>query len=347
MIFLMISSTHLNWQTIMTQMKKQSRQIIILFNVVSQFVSLKLKRKLIVMFSSEDFTFTNSQRVSSKRIVKSTKRAQTIRIETVRIKRAKIHERSIELLIFLIFETKHFESKNALFVNKHVFFQSDHFDLDSFINAVNITNSSISNQSFSESLVVDVLDFIHDLVSVFVFVFVSVSTSETEFTSTHQWLTRNIVLIDNHSTAAIILNIFDTSLSSSFIDSVSISSENLLFQITTITLQNFLERARRETRQQIRNVYSYDSIINQIVRSFFSEALSARSSHLLLYLFTTINVQISTSAIREIKQKRSIDKSRDRSRESDVEREIQRLWILSLSFSLSLFDSQQRSISRQ
>ncbi len=167
-------------------MKKQSRQIIILFNVVSQFVSLKLKRKLIVMFSSEDFTFTNSQRVSSKRIVKSTKRAQTIRIETVRIKRAKIHERSIELLIFLIFETKHFESKNALFVNKHVFFQSDHFDLDSFINAVNITNSSISNQSFSESLVVDVLDFIHDLVSVFVFVFVSVSTSETEFTSTHQ-----------------------------------------------------------------------------------------------------------------------------------------------------------------
>jgi hypothetical protein len=84
----------------MTQMKEQSQQIIILFNVVSQLASLKFKRKLIVMFSSEDFTFTNFQRVSSKKIVQSTKRAQTIRIKTIRVKKAKIHERSIEFLIF-------------------------------------------------------------------------------------------------------------------------------------------------------------------------------------------------------------------------------------------------------
>jgi hypothetical protein len=119
-------------------MKKQNRQIIILFNVVSQLVSLKLKRKLIVMFSNEDLTFTDSQRVSSKRIVKLTKQTQIIRIETIRIKKAKIHEKSIEFLISLIFETKHFESKSALFVNKHVFFQSNRFD--SFINVLSFTN---------------------------------------------------------------------------------------------------------------------------------------------------------------------------------------------------------------
>ncbi len=156
-------------------MKKQNRQIIILFIVVSQLVSsiTKLKRKLIVMFSSEDLTFTNSQRVSSKRVVKSTKRAQTTRIETIRIKKAKIHERSIEFLIFLIFETRLFESKSALFVNKHVFFQSNHFDFDSFINVVNITNLSISNQNSSESHVVTKSEIIYDSVDVFFSVFVS------------------------------------------------------------------------------------------------------------------------------------------------------------------------------
>jgi hypothetical protein len=133
-----------------------------------------------------------------------------------------------------------------------------------------------------------------------------------------------VTLIDNHSFAATVLNIFDTSLSSSFIDSISFFSENLFFQITTIILQNSLERARREARQQARNVYSYDSIINQIIRSFYSDALSAKSSHLLLYLFTVVSIQISISATREIKQKRETDRSRDRSRESDVEKDTSR-----------------------
>ncbi len=75
------------------------------------------------MFSfNEKLTITNNQRTSSKKIVKSTKRAQIIRIETMSIKRAKIHEKSIEFLIFLNFETTYFEKKNALFVNKHVLF---------------------------------------------------------------------------------------------------------------------------------------------------------------------------------------------------------------------------------
>ncbi len=133
-----------------------------------------------------------------------------------------------------------------------------------------------------------------------------------------------MILIDNHFLAAIVSNIFDTSLSSSFIDSISFFSENLSSQITTIILQNFLERARREVRQQARNVYSYDSIINQIVRSFYSDALSAEFSHLLLYLLTVVSIQISTSATREIRQKREIDRLRDRSRENDVERDISR-----------------------
>jgi hypothetical protein len=272
-------------------MKEQNRQIIILFNAVSQLVSsiTKLKRKMIVMFSSEDFTFTNSQRVSSKRVVKSTKRVQTIRIETARVKRAKIHEESIEFLNFLNFETTRFEQKDALFVNKHVSSQSN--SIDSFTNAHSFANLSISNQNSFESLIVVAFDL-------------------------------NLIFV-------IILNTFDTSLSSSFIDSVSsFFVENLFFQITTITLQISFERARRETRQQVRNVYSYDSIINQIVRSFFSDALSTKmSNHLLFYLFTTVSIQISTSAIREIKRKRDIDRSRDRFRESDVE-----TWIfLSLS----------------
>ncbi len=345
----MTSSAHLDWQAIMTQMIEQSRQIVTLFIVVSQLVSsiTKSKRKLIVMFSSEDFTFTNFQRVSSKRVVKSTKRAQTTRIETIKVKKAKIHEKSIEFLIFLIFETRHFESKNALFVNKHVFSQSDYFDFDLFINVVNIMNFSISNQSFFESLVVDVLDFTHDLVFIFVFVFVFVSIFKTKFISTHQWLTRNMILIDNHLIAAIIFNIFDTSFSSSFIDFVSFSNENLFFQITTIILQNFFERARREIRQQIKNAYSYNSIINQIMKSFFNETLLTKSNHLLFYLFTTINIQISTSTIKKIKQKRNIDKSRDKSRENDVERETQRTGIFSFSFSFSFLDFQQWSISRQ
>ncbi len=97
------------------QMKKQSRQIANFFNVVSQLVSFKFKRKLIVIFSSsEDFTFTNIQRVSNKRIVKSTKRAQIIWVEIVKIKRTIIHEKSIELLIFLNVETTLFEYKKRV-----------------------------------------------------------------------------------------------------------------------------------------------------------------------------------------------------------------------------------------
>jgi hypothetical protein len=192
-----------------------------------------------------------------------------------------------------------------------------------------------------------VLDFTHDLVFIFVFVFVFVSIFKTKFISTHQWLTRNMILIDNHLIAAIIFNIFDTSFSSSFIDFVSFSNENLFFQITTIILQNFFERARREIRQQIKNAYSYNSIINQIMKSFFNETLLTKSNHLLFYLFTTINIQISTSTIKKIKQKRNIDKSRDKSRENDVERETQRTGIFSFSFSFSFLDFQQWSISRQ
>ncbi len=167
-------------------MKKQSRQIIILFIVVSQLASsiTKFKRKLIVMFSSEDFTFTNFQRVSNKRVVKSTKRVQIIRIETIRIKRAKIHEKSIEFLIFLIFETKHFESRSALFVNKHVSLQLNHFDLVSFINVVSITNLNISNQSSSESHVVTKFEITYDFVDVFFSVFVS--AFEIEFNAANQ-----------------------------------------------------------------------------------------------------------------------------------------------------------------
>jgi hypothetical protein len=266
----------------MTQMREQSRQIATLSNAVSQLVSsiTKLKRKMIVMSSSEDLTFTNFQRVSSKRVVKSTKRAQTIRIETARVKRAKIHEESTESLISLNFETTRLEQKDALFVNKHVSLQSD--SIDSLTSVHSFANLSISNQSSSESFV---------------------------------------VVVAFNLTFATISNTFDTSLSLSFIDSVSsFFIENSLSQFTTIILQIFLERARRETRQQVRNVYSYDSIINQIVKSFFSDALSARmSNHLLFYLFTTVSIQISTSAIREVKRRRDIDRSRDRFRESDVE----------------------------
>jgi hypothetical protein len=49
---------------------------------------------------------------------------------------------------------------------------------------------------------------------------------------------------------------------------------------------------------------------------------------LLFYLFA-ICIQISTSAIREVRQRRDIDRFRDRSRENDVERDISRSWILS------------------
>jgi hypothetical protein len=157
-------------------MREQSRQIVILINVVTQLASstAKSKRKLIVMFSfSEELTITNTQRVSSKRVVKSTKRAQTTRIETVRVKRAKINERSIESLISLNFETTYPEQKDALYVNKHVSLQSDHHDRDSITNVVSITNLSISNQSFSESLVVVAVDIAHDSVSVSVSAFAS------------------------------------------------------------------------------------------------------------------------------------------------------------------------------
>jgi hypothetical protein len=349
MIFSMISSTHSNWQTIMMQIREQSRQIITLINVVSQLVSFiaKFKRKLIVMFSfNEDFPFTNIQRVSSKRVVKFTKRAQIIRIEVVKIKKAKIHERSIEFLISLNFETTYLVQRDALFVNKHVSSQSDYFD--SFINVFSFTNFNFSNQSFSESIVVDARNFFHDFVFVSAFVFVFVFIFGTTFISMHQWLSRNMFLIDNHSITTIIFNIFDTSLSTSFIDFVStFFNKNLFTQITTIILQKFFERARREARQQVRNVYPYDLVINQIVRSFFSETLLAKSSHLLFYLLTTINIQTSILTIREIKQKRDIDKSRDRSRENDVEREIQRTWIFFSLRSSSAINLETTIISRK
>ncbi len=134
------------------------------------------------MFSNEDLTFTNFQRVSNKKIVKSTKRVQIIRIETIKVKKAKIHERSIEFLIFLIFETRHFELKSALFLNKHVFFQSNYFDLDSFINVVNITNFNISNQNSSESHVVTKSEIIYDSIDIF-FLF---SSQSSKFSSTQR-----------------------------------------------------------------------------------------------------------------------------------------------------------------
>jgi hypothetical protein len=315
----------------MMQMKKQNRQIIILFNVISQLASItKFKRKLIVMFLNEDFIITNFQRISNKKVVKFTKRAQITRIETFKVKKTKIHEKSIEFLIFLNFETTRFEQKNALFVNKHVSSQLNR--VDSIINAFNITNHSITNQSFSESIVVDVLNITHDFVSVSIFVFVSIL--ETTFISTHQWLSRNVILINNHSLIAIVFNIFDKSLSSSFIDIVSaFFNENVFIQITSIILQKFSKRARREVRQQVKNVYSYDFIINQIIRSFFNNAFSAKAfNHLFFYLFQTINIQISTStsAIKKIKQRRDTNKFRNKSRENDVERDISRTWIFFL-----------------
>jgi hypothetical protein len=92
-------------------------------------------------------------------------------------------------------------------------------------------------------------------------------------------------------------------------------------------LQKFSERARREIRQQVKNVYSYDFVINQIVRSFFNDALSAKTfNHLLFYFSQTINIQISisTSAIKEIKQRRDTNRLRSKFRESVVERDISR-----------------------
>jgi hypothetical protein len=268
------------------------------------------------MFSfNEDLTFTNTQRVSNKWVVKFTKRAQTISIEIVKVKKAKIHEKSIELLISLNFETTHFEQKNALLLNNHVLLQSNR--IDSFINVFNFTNLNISNQSLSESFVVEI---VYDFVDAFSSV--SVSTHEIEFNAAQQWLSRNASLINNHSTAAIILNIFDTFLSSSFIDIVSLFfDENLFSQITGI-LQNFFERARREVRQQVRNVYSYDFVFNQIIRSFFNDALSTRSSHLLFYFFSTIKIQISTSAIRKVKQKWNCRKQRYKSRSATESRDV-------------------------
>jgi hypothetical protein len=106
-------------------------------------------------------------------------------------------------------------------------------------------------------------------------------------------------------TTTIIFNIFNIFLSISFIDIVlSFFDENFLFQIT-ITLQKFLKCARREICQQIKNVYSYDFVINQINRSFYHDVFSAKiSSHLLCYFFQIISIQISISTIKKIKQRR-------------------------------------------
>jgi hypothetical protein len=189
---------------------------------------------------------------------------------------------------------------------------------------------SISNQSFSESHITAKFEIVYDSVNIFLFAFVSVF--EIEFHTAHQWLSQNVSLTNNHSAsaAAIILNTSNTSLSLSCIDTVSSFFDENLFSQFTIILQDFFERARREVRQQVRNVYSYDFVINQIVRSFFNDAFSTTAfNHLLLYLSSTISIQISTSAIKKIKQKRDIDRSRNRLREIDVEKNISRTWILS------------------
>ncbi len=129
-------------------------------------------------------------------------------------------------------------------------------------------------------------------------------------------------LINNYSIAIIIFNIFNISLLSSFFDSISsFFNENLFSQITTITLEKFFERARREICQQVKNVYSYDFVINQIIRSFYNEILSTKiSSYLLFYFFQTISIQTFTSTIKKFKQKRNVDRFRDKSRENDIER---------------------------
>jgi hypothetical protein len=57
--------------------------------------------------------------------------------------------------------------------------------------------------------------------------------------------------------------------------------------------------------------------------------LSAKAfNHLFLYLFA-VCIQISTSAIKEIRQRSDTDRSRDRSRENDVEKNISRSWTFS------------------
>ncbi len=61
----------------------------------------------------------------------------------------------------------------------------------------------------------------------------------------------------------------------------------------SLSLSQSRDRARREARQQVKNVYSYDLIINQIIRSFFNDALSAKAfNHLLFYFSSTISIQI-------------------------------------------------------
>ncbi len=138
------------------------------------------------MFLNEDLTFTNSQRASSKRIVKFTKRAQNYSNRDNQSQKSENSRKSIEFLIFLNFETTYIEQKDALFVNKYVFSQLNHFD--SFINAFSFTNLSISKQNFSELIVVDASNFFFDSIFIFVFTFVSafVSILETTFISAHQ-----------------------------------------------------------------------------------------------------------------------------------------------------------------
>jgi hypothetical protein len=65
---------------------------------------------------NKNLTIIDTQCVSNKRVFKFTERVQIIRTKIVKIKKMKIHEKSIEFLIFLNFETTHFEQKNALFV---------------------------------------------------------------------------------------------------------------------------------------------------------------------------------------------------------------------------------------
>jgi hypothetical protein len=290
------------------------------------------------MFSNEDFMITNFQRISNKKIVKFTKRVQTIQIKTIKVKKTKIHEKSIEFLISLNFETTRFEQKNAIFVNKHVSFWLNR--VDSIINVFNITNHNISNQNFSELIVVDVLNIIHDLVFISIFAFISIF--EIIFISTHQWLSRNVILTNNHSLIAVVFNIFNTSLSLSFIDLVSaFFNENVFTQITSIILQKFLKRARREIRQQVKNVYLYNFVINQIIKSFFNDAFSTKAlNHLFFYLFQIINIQISISTIKKIKQRRDTNRFKDKLRRNNVEKNISRTWILLFSLLQTILEQQ-------
>jgi hypothetical protein len=87
-----------------------------------------------------------------------------------------------ELLISLNFETALIEQKSALFVNKHVLSQSNR--VDSFINALNSEDLSVSNQNSFESQVVVKFEIIYDFVDALLSAFVSIL--DIELNAAHQ-----------------------------------------------------------------------------------------------------------------------------------------------------------------